>query len=356
MAVGLLPSTALANSVTPLVFATLVHLVVGNVLIGLGEGLLLAWCFRLCWWRASVVMVLANYCSAWAGGWLVLEVATHVDLHVANLRAWFAGFAGLAFVVTLLLEAPFVWGLLRRGPAVARRTVQALLLANTLSYAVLGVYYANASELSLLTGFEVVPPAELAPRGAFDVYYLDPGRVGSRPRFPDSWPTELRRANLAGEAAGVVLASPVVRPGVELFMRQGLASHGELLLRRWPLHGEPFDEVLVPELEVPSASPEVTDPPDASNPQPMTPGSEWEFRLGIKDLRVDHRPSATWFELGLEIPFVTWPVRSVVHLEADLALIWLGDDQICLLQARTRRIALFARGWCPAVVKVPSRK
>src|SRR5689334_1126069 len=62
------PYSALANAGTPLMWAGMLHLVFGNALIGVFEGLLIARLFSLPKRKTVLVMIGANYFSAWAGG------------------------------------------------------------------------------------------------------------------------------------------------------------------------------------------------------------------------------------------------------------------------------------------------
>jgi hypothetical protein len=53
-----LPSVAYANAGTPLIWAGILHLAVGNLVIGIVEGALLAWLFKALQERAIVLLVL----------------------------------------------------------------------------------------------------------------------------------------------------------------------------------------------------------------------------------------------------------------------------------------------------------
>src|SRR5438094_158845 len=63
----LAPLHVLADSGTPLLWAGTLHLLLGNLLIGILEGRLLAWLYRLKAPRAIEIMIAANYVSMIAG-------------------------------------------------------------------------------------------------------------------------------------------------------------------------------------------------------------------------------------------------------------------------------------------------
>ncbi|MBR6464107.1 MAG: hypothetical protein IKS81_02315, partial [Verrucomicrobia bacterium] len=65
-------ATAQANAGTPLMWATLLHLFIGNLLIGIFEGYLLAKFFKLSKLRSIILLIIANYISMWLGGILLL--------------------------------------------------------------------------------------------------------------------------------------------------------------------------------------------------------------------------------------------------------------------------------------------
>jgi hypothetical protein len=58
----------LADAGTPLMWTSMLHLLVGNALIGVGEGLLLVRLFKTSANWTIPVMMAANYFSAWTGG------------------------------------------------------------------------------------------------------------------------------------------------------------------------------------------------------------------------------------------------------------------------------------------------
>lgn len=71
LAIAAWPTTALADVGTPLVWANTFHLLLGNALLGLFEGWILSRVFALPLRRCVILLVLANYISAWTGVALV---------------------------------------------------------------------------------------------------------------------------------------------------------------------------------------------------------------------------------------------------------------------------------------------
>jgi hypothetical protein len=84
--VALIPQVASANAGTPLMWAGMLHLTLGNALIGIGEGLLIARVFQLPKRRCIGWMIAANYLSAWVGGIGLNMIASQMDWNLYN--AW----------------------------------------------------------------------------------------------------------------------------------------------------------------------------------------------------------------------------------------------------------------------------
>ena len=111
----LLPDIFLANMGTPLMWMTILHLLIGNAVIALGEGLLLAQCFKVSRLTAFGFALLANYSSAWLGAWIFPNhFPGSADVNITNLHAWLWWGVILSFTVTLVVEAPFIWLTLRK--------------------------------------------------------------------------------------------------------------------------------------------------------------------------------------------------------------------------------------------------
>ncbi|MGE5294178.1 MAG: hypothetical protein ACM3VT_05065 [Solirubrobacterales bacterium] len=80
------PSVAQANAGTALMWAGTLHLLVGNLIVGLIEGILLAQVFRLSKWKCIGLLILANYFSAWCGFFIAIPLAHALPMGLRN--AW----------------------------------------------------------------------------------------------------------------------------------------------------------------------------------------------------------------------------------------------------------------------------
>jgi hypothetical protein len=171
---ALCPAVACANAGTPLMWASAFHLLIGNAVIGIGEGLILALLFRQKLALCIVVMLVANYFSAWIGTvFLIPLIWRTITPDLYSAWRWLWCMVVVAYGFTLLLEWPFVALCLRKCNGWFRKSAWASLLVQSASYlAIFGLYWA-ASGTSLLTDVDLVQPSALSlPKGAM-LYYID---------------------------------------------------------------------------------------------------------------------------------------------------------------------------------------
>lgn len=281
----------MANMGTPLMWAGMLHLLFGNFVIGLLEGLLLARLCRLNKWWSVGVMIAANYFSAWIGTWVLkfLDVnSVPVDLH--NIRGVVILMIAIAYVLTLLLELPFIAFSLRKDPQWLRKSIRSSLIIQTLSYVLLCGWYGSASRTSLLGEIHVVPPSEVGIPSAVRVIFI-------------------------AEADGKVC---------ELDLETGARTHIPTLPAR--------ADSLLTRLGTAERSPWDRD-------GTYYPGLKLENRLTKQEVRIT-----------FETPFGLWRMGYATLLPGDILLFQLGSTQICAFNPATKRIALLAKGRSPSAV------
>ena len=130
----LVQSAAVADTITPWVSGTSPYLWVAALLLGVLEGAILARVFRLEAARCAVLMILANFLTSWIGLALIGVLPGH-DLRDDPLAALVLVVA--TYVLTLVLEWPFVALCVRGAPGWFRRSVKGSLIVQTASYGVL---------------------------------------------------------------------------------------------------------------------------------------------------------------------------------------------------------------------------
>ena len=116
------PAIAYADAGTPLMWAGGLHLLFGNAIIGVAEGLILVLLFKLPARRCIAVMILANYFSAWVGGvFLISKISGARSLDLYNAWRWLWCMVVVTYVITLFLEGPSSPSVFSRAPAGSAR-------------------------------------------------------------------------------------------------------------------------------------------------------------------------------------------------------------------------------------------
>jgi len=337
-------------------WASMVHLVIGNVLVGIGEGALLGWLFSVSLRRSIPVMILANYTSAWGGGLFLrgaIVQALPIDLN--NGWKWFWIMVVATYCMTLILEWPFIAWCFRGTQDWLRRSVRATLVTQSASYVLLFGWYWMASFTSLYTAMNIVAPPDLALPESVLVYFIAPADGN------------VYRRSLTGGAGEKVFDLHSQDKNDRLFVRPSKSdkNHWDLVAsletkdRRHPLFVDVLTNMLV------EAAPDwhsTFEPPtyegtgfNFGEAQPLgnATHSQWKFRTGFwsgEGLRATDQTTGQSVRFSYETPFGAWMVRNAVQLPSDKVLFQLGADQICAFDPASRRVALLWHGRGPVPV------
>lgn len=352
-----LPQAAWANAGTPLMWASAMHLVFGNALIGVGEGFLLARLFSVPKPKSVGIMVLANYVSAWLGGvFLGGSLAQAIPMDLNNGWRWLWVLVLVTYCMTLLLEWPFVAFCFRGTSDWLRRSVLASVVVQSASYLLLFGWYWMASGTSLYTKMNIVAPADLSLPESVLVYFIAPadGNVYRRPLVG------------AGEQKILDLHSTSRRD--RLFVRPNSVdpSRWDLMARFHAADGVADRDVeVLTNMSIEQAAnahSTETDLPRYDEPWrdfgrvPAigdTTNSPWEFWTGfwpVEGLWGSNKATGERVKFCYETPFTAWYVRNAVHLPSDKVLFQLGAGQICAFDPVSRRVALLWHGRGPVAV------
>ncbi len=354
------PLTASANAGTPLMWASGLHMVFGNLFIGIFEGLLLSWFFKISKWKSILILIGANYTSAWVGSFLLSgSFASLPDITIQNIQAWLLFFVVVAFAVTLLVEFPFFWFALRSRERAFGKALKATPVIHGISYALLFGWYWMASGTSMVTQLEVVPPSALQPEGNYVIYYLSPegDQVLKLGLNDESKPVAISKVP-ASRRSDRLLVCHNGDSGYELFIFVGSdRENGKIkLLARESLAEQ--DQV---DRQSSEGSSEKTQDEWFYNESvtSLADNSDWKFSTGhwaADGIYGKNVKTNRTVQFALETPFAAWLAYNATHLQGDFVIFQLGDDQICILHPESKRIALLARGKGPVVAKHPISK
>lgn len=326
----LLPSPALANAGTPLIWKATLHLFLGNAIIGLVEGLLLSKLFQTSSRKSIQILIIANYVSAWVGTLLMIDRLSNISfITIENAYFWLGIFVILTFVVTLFLEYPFFWFVLKKQQKALQKALKATLIIHSISYILLFGWYATSSQVSMLTQLDVVSAQQIQLQEEYELYFLT----------PDS--KQVVRSNLQGKNQEVVKEIKEIGKDSKLFVRQNEESKFNLLVN---------GEIILADF----ASLARPRPPLYEPVPKLTENTNWEYRTVVwaaGGIMGNNKKEKLNFQFALETPFTVWRVSNATQLEEDSVVFQLGENQVCILQPQEKRIALIAKGREPVVVK-----
>ncbi len=352
------PISAYANAGTPLMWAGIMHLLFGNLIIGIIEGVILWKAFKLPYGRCFIFLILANYISAWLGGVLINNVIRNLlDVHLDLYNTWFYFWSMVlvTFLLTLIIEWPFVAICFRGTEKWLKRSMKANLLVQSTTYILIFGWYWLASGTSLYTHMKITGPDNIPTSNDIIVIYIssDDGDVYT--------------CNLKGKEKK------------KIFVLKSSDRNDRLIVRENKGNSKTVELVAYTETEN-RRSPKLVDlktfdgfiaQPDwrtESDPQKYE-GTWFNFgpatRLGsasdsnLKFYSGFWAVEGLWWEDSLtnkshrfsfETPFAAWYVRNVTHLPGDLVVFQLGEHQICILEAKSNQIALLVHGRGPVVL------
>lgn len=348
----------LANGVTGLFVFAQCHLLFLNLFIGLGEAWLLVTFARAKGMPASLLMIVANYFSAAAGLLIPLALAPYLDdcwgqtPPLYRIGRSLLLLVGAAFVLTVLIEAPFVLLSLRGTKIAPRRRLALCVGVQAASYLALALLYAPVSSFSLLTDTtRVRDVSTLAPSVHGWVYHVRDGQV---------W-----RVRLDGTRAEVVPTNAPDAQGEPRFFYFLWAQHadekvqlmGQEQRREAPI-GPPqrgrIGEIATGANRTFGANDAITFAVDF---RPALRRTHTYLPNGMFD-RLEHYeidPSNEYGygrrlrgDLSLATPVLVWAVRYPIILP-DEALVFELQNQVVLMD-RKKRIGVLAVGTSPVVV------
>ena len=289
------PLAAEANAGTPLILSGALHLLFGNFVIGVAEGSLLCYIYPRRASRAAVAfMVVANYLSAWLGYYL-LNAATPVFYWAGlrHLKAALCCAVVVAYLLTVVVEAPFVWLSIRRGGTSLGQVAKASFIVQGASYAAMLLWYSLVSSTSICSA-EVVDASAMDLPGGFIVKYQD---CGGRWLAGDLRTCEWSEAPAPDRAEEKGEREP-------LFLQLAVRTVGET-------------------------------------------NDVWKCELGFwaaEGLKCRNTKTRRLVRFAFETPFAMWSAREATQLPDGKVVFRLGRDQICVADPDKNRIALLARG------------
>lgn len=334
------------------------HLLFGNAVIGIGEGMLLGKIFKVNKNYASGVMIAANYFSAIVGVILLYQLKNKLLLMSSPLYdtprlMLLLGIA--AFLLTILLEWPFCWFALKKGgyakQGLWRPALGASLIVQTASYAVLVLWYLLPSGW-LYRNVDVERDLSFVHNRAAVVYYISPtdGDVYTT-RLDGSERRKVFTTGETGQYSRLALRHSA-KPGMlDLWIQEGSYRdcRGRMLVEGFTKTPADLDEW--------SMQKDSVLPKDFGRTLNLIPKSEWDWNVwsgcwAIEGIRANNEKTGESLRLGIETPFIMLYSRYATIIPGDYVIYQLGDE-IVVLSLNDRKIGVITRGRGPVVVLKP---
>ncbi|MGA2231103.1 MAG: hypothetical protein ABSH22_09410 [Tepidisphaeraceae bacterium] len=331
----------LADAGSPLIWATLLQLTIGNYLLGVLETFVVRRVFGARGAGVSRWIIGANYVSAFVGLFL-LSAASDQFVHwiggplpVYHVRRILITLALLSFVLTILIEWPF-YLLAMRGPGANwRRSFNASLVANAASYAVLAAWYWMASMAHF--GVTLVNATDMPANPTAQVFYLTPNGA------------DIYRLRLDGSAP--MKFTSLRQPAPQGTLALAASKYDD----RWQLGVQSdYDQAVRFVADIGPCRAAVP-PINSSVPTADLQGQaspKWTALFNYPSgefYAVDNRSKEWHFILAFDAPWMTWMAQGVAILPKDQMVFELGG-QIMWVDMSRGIAAAVAAGHGPVVV------
>jgi hypothetical protein len=251
---------------------------------------------------------------------------------------------GFSYLLTIVFEFPFMIVLFRHDPKWLVKSLKGSLAVQTISYMLLFGWFWMLSDPSLYTRNEIVDFSSMSPPQNILIYFIseDDGNVYSGTLDKADWkmlydvksgnPKDRLQVRPSASDSGrwdlvVELARRLRKDAGEFMVQESFASEAvPITMRRTIVHVG-----------------RLVDAKDSS----------WEFRTSywpIWGLYGTQEDSKRRLHVSFYTPFGLWAVGNATQLPSDQVLFQLRENQICLFDPNTRRLALVAKGRCPIAV------
>jgi hypothetical protein len=370
-----LPLIVLAYGIMPEAGFVLYFFCGGFAAMGLLEGWILARWFGLSELFCTKWMILANGASLILGQGvipsIILEMIDLIDpWNVYTFQKQYSVYLLAAWIATLVVEWPFTAACLWRLPRWLPKSLIATAVIQTLTCIPLLGLLVIPGMISPLSGHHIVAPEEIPWPPGMMVYYFDGDRQTIQAFDTDTGETNaihtMRRRHRTDMSAVFFGGEPIapdseIRPlvagdfdyrppsaefpeelgilvdttGVDRFGSKGGAVDPEETRTSFPFGAQQAPYYWNPLSVAPPH-------PDFKHLQQVDfdfPERDFEYKFGAET----HR-------LYIRMPSGEGGFRHPILLGDSLVLFQLSDDQICLLDMRTQRIAQKLRGFGPIAV------
>jgi hypothetical protein len=300
-------------------------------------------------------MILANYFSMGVG---VLALPAFIDRfgrHLMGPAPLYAAprviilLAFCTYVASIFLEWPFCLWIMAGRKQRGRGSLYASCLAQTASYALLVPFYLAASGITLYTNLKLDPTLSFVSKTGATIFFISPTDGDVYEVHPDR------------SGYNEVCAPHIRFEDARLFFRRSRAPRvWDLWVAQDPRRGSRTRLLRGIIGQAAASGRRAADGAEEGtwlnfgSAADLRGGarSDWDVETGfwpVEGLQAWNQRTKEKLNAALETPFMFWPSRNATVLPGDQVVYQLGD-QIVVLDLRTRRIGLVARGRGPVVI------
>ena len=329
-----------ANAGTPLMWANAFHLLIGNAIIGIVEGLIASFLSLKTKKRSVFFFILLNYISMVLGLLIIFTIEAFgfekTVVTIENVKVFMYASFSFFYLATLFVEFPFILGFFWKENNRMKKALKTTLIVNTVSYAMIFPLYWFASSATMVNELEVVSPEVIGLPEGYDLYYIseDGAEVVKCSLNENKKEVIYKTSKIDSNEFLVTVENEKNKFDLYINFREELAKKDVAVLApEKKFHKSVFEKLVFNDL---------------------TPYSEWEYHRGvysIEGIYGRNEKNGESFRYSLDTPFLSWYPRNGTHVEKDLLIFQLGSDQIVALRHEKKQIALIARGFGPIVIK-----
>jgi hypothetical protein len=335
---------------TPLMLAEIIHLTVGNAVIGIFEGLLLSILFKLKKLKTIGLLLLANYFSAWIGLMFLYQYSILPTFHITleNARPFFWLSFLLTWAITMILEFPFIALAFRGKSGWLKKSISGTFITQTASYLLLFGWYSIASVNSLYANTEVIDISGMSMPGNVTLYFISPEdrhlhmrtltnaeeKIYSDFQIQETYKPFTFEPNDASKSTWNLIVKKQHKIILEGFRAEDIpvARQGDITP-----YGFDYDwnGLYIPKLGSARDSP-------------------WIFKLGLawasEGLFGRNEITGGKIHIAYDTFFGSLKISQATMLPDNIIIFQLGEDQICIFDFVKRKIAVLTRGMAPVPV------
>lgn len=345
------PQYAHANAGTPLMWAGMLHLIIGNALIGIIEGLLISKVFSVRKRRSIPIMILANYVSMIAGSLIIGAIGNFFNHHatIYSIHALLFSFLLFSFMITILIEWPFCVWILKFNNEMRKKSLKASVYAQILSYALIIPFYFLASGTSLLWNVKLDRSLSFVKSDPWIYYISTDNNKILRSKVTGGHPEKVLQTKTNSEYARL-FSKPSNDTGQwDLWIKdraENKQDEARLLLKNFTNRAEPLRRW-------DGKTYEDEEPDSWFNFGVMDfrnlDKRDWEPRTGfwaVEGFHAENKRTGQKIYIALETPFIQWYMRNVSILPDDQVIFQIGD-QIVIFDLNSRKMGLITKGRGP---------